>query len=59
MSNPRITWGAALEGARVPSPEEQLRNVLPFPVLEFDERGGLVVPPREYSTIRRPETLAA
>jgi hypothetical protein len=32
--------------------------VLPFPVLKLDAR-ELVVPPREYSTLRRPETLAA
>jgi hypothetical protein len=34
------------------------RVVLPFPVIEL-ERDQLVVPPREYKTIRRPETLAA
>jgi hypothetical protein len=32
--------------------------VLPFPVLKLDA-DELVVPPREYQSIRRPETLAA
>jgi hypothetical protein len=37
--------------------EPRLCAVLPFPVLKLDA-GELVVPPREYQTIRRPETLA-
>jgi hypothetical protein len=32
--------------------------VLPFPVVQLD-RDRLVMPPREYSTVRRPETVAA
>jgi hypothetical protein len=37
---------------------EEVSAVLPFPVIR-DERGQLVLPPREYKTVRRPETLAA
>jgi hypothetical protein len=41
-----------------PAPRGPLRNVLPFPVIEV-ERDGLVTPPREFSSIRRPEPVAA
>jgi hypothetical protein len=43
-------------------PVADARAVLPFPVVKFDERDGrpeFVRPPREYKTIRRPETFAA
>ncbi len=38
--------------------EGKLRAVLPFPTVKLDA-GEPVVPPREYATVRRPETLAA
>lgn len=47
-----LKLAADLEGI-----ERELRAVLPFPVVQLD--GEPVVPPRDYSTIRRPETLAA
>jgi hypothetical protein len=51
--------GALKLAADLEEIEGELCAVLPFPVVQLDASGGLVLPPREYKTIRRPETLAA